>query len=95
MDTTKLEFDLSEGISFEILDFYRYCPKTITSYQSWMGYSNSERLDMRLLLNRHPTMVSENFVEACNVDEEVVYRVYGKYGTAELVSFMEHMLEIR
>lgn len=84
MDMTKLEFDMAGGISFEILDYFRTCPR----------FPDSERPNMRHLLDHYPIMVSDNFVEACYVDEEVVYRVYGKYGTTELVLFMEHLLGI-
>jgi len=84
MDMTKLQFDMSGGISFEILDYFRACPR----------FSDSERLKLWPLLDRYPIMVSDNFVEACNVDEEVVYRVYGKYVTAGLVSLMEHLLRM-
>ncbi len=82
LDMTKLEFDMSGGISFEILDYFRACPR----------FPDSERPNMRHLLDRYPITVSDNFVEACYIDEEVVYRVYGKYGEAELVSLMEHLL---
>ncbi len=84
MDMTKLEFDMAGGISFEILDYFRTCPR----------FPDYERPNMRHLLDRYPITVSDNFVEACYVDEEVVYRVYGKYGTPELVSLMEHLLRI-
>lgn len=95
MNITKQVFDDNGSITFEMLDYYRGCPRTISSYRSWRDFPDVEKLEMILLLDRHPSMVTEFFVEACNTTEDLVYRVYGTYETAELISLMEHLLRIR
>lgn len=90
---TKQAFDREGGITFEILDFYKPCDETMDFRYGRADFLNEgEEPASDLFWGGYPTMYSDQYVETCYLDEDVIYRIFGRYRSGPLLGLMESLV---